>query len=179
MIYTLGIVILILFLWKMKSEHDKSNDKFTPIKEFKVHNEYIDMALNFRDSISGLCRRYGFEDTLILAQCCVESGVGKWNVGDSGKSLGIMQIQKEAWNEGTKYLGLQYKFEFDALDNIKNVHVAIGYHLVNSERMKSKDGSLLIRAYNAGINGVNSQQAKEYEKKVWAYYHAIRDRLSP
>jgi hypothetical protein len=176
MIYTLAIVI-ILFLWKMK--HEKLNDKFTPIDKFRIQNEYVDRALNFRDSISGLCRRYGFEDTLILAQCCVESGVGKWNVGDSGKSLGIMQIQKEAWNEGAKYLGLPYKFEFEALDNIKNVHVAIGYHLANSERMKSKDGSLLIRAYNAGINGVNSQQAKEYEKKVWAYYHAIRNRLSP
>jgi len=126
-------------------------------------------------TLESMCRKYGFEPAMIVAQGIIESALDPTAIGDNGKSKGIMQIQEAAWNEGSLYIGRSNN-NYDQCWNSQyiNFEVAIGYHLCNAKRANVTDGGFLLRAYNQGIGGSNNTAAKEYERRVWAYYHELK-----
>ena len=142
---------------------------------FEPDETLVQKGRVFQSSITSLSKKYGFEPAMIAAQAVVESAVNANAIGDGGKSKGIMQIQKPAWEDGANYIN-KSNYVYDTSWHIAptNVEVAIGYHLFNANKSGVGDGDFLLRAYNGGLKGANSTAAKDYAKKVWAYYNAIK-----
>lgn len=163
------LVLIILFVIFSNVSKDARPELIT-------HDELVEKGKLLQSSIRGLCDKYGFEPAMIVAQCIVESSLDPSVIGDGGKSRGIMQIQKLAWENSTLEINKTH-YTYDSMWNnmYTNIEVGIGYHKYNARKSGiTSDGDFLLRAYNGGLSGANSLGAKNYATKVWAYYHKLK-----
>lgn len=90
------------------------------------------------------CKDKHISPYLIFAMCERESQYNADAVGDSGNSLGIMQIQPKWHRERMDKLGCT-----DLLDARQNIIVGIDYLLELAE--KNEDIGWVLMAYNGGV----------------------------
>lgn len=90
------------------------------------------------------CKDIHINPYLIFAMCEKESDYNANAVGDSGNSLGIMQIQPKWHQERMDRLGCT-----DLLDARQNIIVGIDYLLELTE--KNEDIGWVLMAYNGGM----------------------------
>lgn len=111
--------------------------------------------------IIGLCEEYHIDPAIILAMCFRESSYNPSAIGDSGNSLGLMQIQPR-WNqERMQELGCM-----DLLDPYQNVTVGVDILAWQLDRYDGDLAKALV-AYNQGhFNGTVTQYAKEVLAKA-------------
>ena len=111
---------------------------------------YFDVPLDeeLQDHIFAECERYGVEPSVVIAMIERESGFRESVIGDSGRSFGLMQIQKK-WHSGRmEKLGCD-----DLLDPYQNVTVGIDFlaELIGS----GKGVEWALMAYNGGPGYAN------------------------
>lgn len=111
---------------------------------------YFDVPLDeeLQDHIFAECDRYGVEPSVVIAMIERESGFRESVIGDSGRSFGLMQIQKK-WHSGRmEKLGCD-----DLLDPYQNVTVGIDFlaELIGS----GKGVEWALMAYNGGPGYAN------------------------
>lgn len=111
--------------------------------------EYFDVPLSYdlQDFIAELCEVYHVDPAIVTAMIYKESTYRADAMGDSGKSYGLMQIQKR-WHEARMdKLGVD-----DLLDPYQNVAVGIDFL---AELIKKYDGNVekALVAYNMGASG--------------------------
>lgn len=111
--------------------------------------EYFDVPLShdLQDFIAELCEVYHVDPAIVTAMIYKESTYRADAMGDSGKSYGLMQIQKR-WHEARMdKLGVD-----DLLDPYQNVAVGIDFL---AELIKKYDGNVekALVAYNMGASG--------------------------
>lgn len=94
------------------------------------------------------CKDKKLNPYLIFAMCERESQYKADAVGDSGRSLGIMQIQEQWHTERMAELGCT-----DLLDARQNIIVGIDYLLELTE--KNEDIGWVLMAYNGGMAYAN------------------------
>lgn len=101
--------------------------------------------------IAETCDRYGVDVPLVLAIIGQESNYNAHAVGDSGNSLGLMQIQPR-WHQGRMdRLGMD-----DLLDPHQNVTVGID---LLAELIEHGGEKWAIMAYNAGAVAADNYMA--------------------
>lgn len=101
--------------------------------------------------IAETCGRYGVDVPLVLAIIGQESNYNAHAVGDSGNSLGLMQIQPR-WHQGRMdRLGMD-----DLLDPHQNVTVGID---LLAELIEHGGEKWAIMAYNAGAVAADNYMA--------------------
>ena len=111
---------------------------------------YFDIPLDesLQDHIFAECARYDVDPAVVVAMIQRESGFRESVVGDSGRSFGLMQIQKK-WHSGRmEKLGCD-----DLLDPYQNVTVGIDFlaELIGS----GKGVEWALMAYNGGPGYAN------------------------
>ncbi len=111
--------------------------------------EYFDVPLSYdlQDFIAELCEIYHVDPAIVTAMIYKESTYRADAMGDSGKSFGLMQIQKR-WHEAR-----MDKLDVDdLLDPYQNVTVGIDFL---AELIKKYDGNVekALVAYNMGASG--------------------------
>jgi soluble lytic murein transglycosylase-like protein len=115
---------------------------------------YFDVPLgdDLQDHIFNVCESYGVDPAIIVAMIYKESTYNADTMGDSGRSYGLMQIQKR-WHEARmERLGVT-----DLLDPYQNVLVGVDYF---AELLGYEQGlNWSLMAYNGGINYANKKAA--------------------
>ena len=135
---------------------------------------YFDVPLesDLQKLIFELCEDRGIDPAIIVAMIYRESGFNAGAVGDSGNSLGLMQIQPR-WN-GARMNELGCP---DLLDPYQNVQVGIDCFADYVDQSGSIEWSLM--AYNGGpsyaSNLWNSGQISGYASAVLSYADSIRN----
>lgn len=111
--------------------------------------EYFDVPLShdLQDFIAELCEIYHVDPAIVVAMIYKESTYRADAMGDSGKSYGLMQIQKRWHAARMDKLGVD-----DLLDPYQNVAVGIDFL---AELIKKYDGNVekALVAYNMGASG--------------------------
>jgi len=110
-------------------------------------------------------------DRLLDAIARVESRRDPNAVGDHGRALGAYQIHRRYWQDGTRILGVDWKYR-DALDPDKAREVVRAYlsHY-------GRDRSLLdmARIHNGGPRGHRMKATREYARKIEAILDETHD----
>lgn len=102
----------------------------------------------------------------IDAMIQVESG-GNWNaIGDGGRSVGGLQIGRDYWTDGTRFLGVAWPYEA-ARDPIKARQVVRAY-LLGYQRAGgySPTPEVFAALHNGGPTGPKKKATKSYVKKI-------------
>ena len=126
---------------------------------------YYDVPLDegVQDHIFMVCEDYGIDPALIVSMIGRESGYREDAVGDSGKSLGLMQIQPRWHKDRMNRLGCD-----DLLDPYQNVEVGIDLFAELLNQSGSVEWALM--AYNGGPTYANKKLAQgkvsEYAQTV-------------
>lgn len=141
---------------------------------------YYDVPLSeaLQDHIFKLCDERGIDPTIIIAMIATESNYNSDNIGDSGNSLGLMQIQPRWHSKRMAELGCS-----DLLNAFENVTVGIDIFADLYDCSGSTDWALM--AYNGGSayadryagNGIVSGYVEKvkgiswslstYESEIW------------
>ena len=103
-------------------------------------------------------------ERLLDAIAQVESR-GKQNaVGDGGRAIGVYQIHRRYWQDGTRILGVDWKYR-DASDPVKARQVVRAYL-----QHYGRNRSLLemARIHNGGPKGHCKSSTQEYARKIEA-----------
>lgn len=113
-------------------------------------NGYFDVPLDYdlQDHIFNLCDGYNIDPAMVIAIIERESNYNASAKGDSGNSLGLMQIQPRWSEERMARLGCP-----DLLDPYQNVTVGIDILVDYFDRGKSVEWVLM--AYNGGPSYAN------------------------
>lgn len=103
-------------------------------------------------------------ERLLDAIAQVESRSNRNAVGDGGRAIGVYQIHRRYWQDGTRILGMDWPYE-DAANPAKARQVVRAYL-----RHYGKDRSLLdmARIHNGGPNGHKKESTQDYAKKISA-----------
>ncbi len=103
-------------------------------------------------------------ERLLDAIAQVESRSDRNAVGDGGRAIGVYQIHRCYWQDGTRILGIDWPYE-DAADPAKARQVVRAYL-----RHYGRDRSLLdmARIHNGGPNGHKKQSTQDYARKIEA-----------
>lgn len=116
----------------------------------KEENTYFDVPLSeeLQKHIFAECEECNIAPALVVAIIERESNYDAGAVGDSGSSLGLMQIQQKWHGERMDNLGCT-----DLLDAFQNVTVGIDY----LAELKDRNGDLywVLMAYNGGATYAN------------------------
>lgn len=124
------------------------------IEEAEPEVMYFDVPLDpeLQDHIFAECEKYGVEPAIIVAMIERESRFKADAVGDSGRSQGLMQIQKKWHSERMEKLGCD-----DLLDPYQNVTVGIDFlaELIG----KGRGVEWALMAYNGGPSYANKKVA--------------------
>ena len=94
------------------------------------------------------CKDKHISPYLVFAMCERESNYNADEVGDSGNSLGIMQIQPKWHQWRMDKLGL-----FDWMDATQNI--MIGIDILLDLYSKNEDTAWVLMAYNGGVDYAN------------------------
>lgn len=135
--------------------------------------KYFDVPLShdLQSHIFKLCDERGIDPAIIVAMIFRESSFNHKAIGDSGSSLGLMQIQPK-WNrDRMKKLKCN-----DLLDPYQNITVGVDCFAEYYERSGSIEWSLM--AYNGGPSYANrlTRQGRisQYVKNVLSYAEKIK-----
>jgi soluble lytic murein transglycosylase-like protein len=103
-------------------------------------------------------------DRLLDAIAQVESRRDPNAVGDHGRAIGVYQIHRDYWQDGTRILGTDWPYE-DAVDPVKARQVVLAYL-----RHYGRDLSLIdmARIHNGGPSGHKRQSTQDYARKIEA-----------
>lgn len=160
--------IIVLEAPEAKREH--SVEVVEPIVEEVVEEEvtlYYDIPLSedLQDHIFAVCEEYGVDPDIVVSMIRRESGYRADAVGDSGRSLGLMQIQPRWHSERMAKLGCD-----NLLDPYQNVTVGIDLLAELIEQRGSTEWALM--AYNGGPSYANKLTAagkvSEYAREIIA-----------
>lgn len=101
-------------------------------------------------------------DLLLDAIARVESNGNPRAVGDSGRALGVYQIHKSYWKDGTRILGVDWSYDC-AKDPVKARQVVRAYLL-----HYGRGRSLLEKAriHNGGPRGYQKKATLRYARKI-------------
>lgn len=142
--------------------------------EYDGETIYFDIPLesNLQAYIVELCNARGIDPAIVMAMIYRESGYNAGAVGDSGNSLGLMQIMPR-WNgDRMSELGC-----YDLLDPYQNVAVGIDCFADYFDQSGSIEWSLM--AYNGGPSYANrkwnSGEISGYVYAVLSYADSIRN----
>lgn len=112
--------------------------------------------------IAALCEEYHIQPELVLAVIEQESQYNPEAIGDSGNSLGLMQIQPYWHGERIQQLGCD-----DLLDPYQNVTVGVD---ILAEKLAKGSTEWALMAYNGGNQYADALQARgevsEYAETV-------------
>lgn len=140
------------------------------VEEMPVEEEphgYFDVPLDYdlQDHIFNLCDSYNIDPAMVIAIIELESNYNASAKGDSGNSLGLMQIQPRWSEERMARLGCP-----DLLDPYQNITVGIDILVEYFNRGKSVEWVLM--AYNGGPSYANRKieagEISEYARAVLA-----------
>lgn len=138
---------------------------YEPIQEVVEPGIYREEAMSFypvpldhdlQAHIIHTCRDYEVDPTIIVSIIGTESSYNHSAVGDSGDSVGLMQIQEKWHRERMNRLGVT-----DLLDPMQNVSVGIDYiaELLSKYPLESA-----LTAYNSGSPGESTYAQKVMEQ---------------
>lgn len=130
-----------------------------------IHPVHFDVPLSneLQDRIFDICEAYEIEPELVIAMIGKESAYNASVVGDSGRSIGLMQVQPRWHKDRMERLGC-----LDLLDPVANVNVAVDYLAELLQKGKGLEWALM--AYNGGPNYANEMV---YEGLVSDYVREI------
>ena len=140
------------------------------IEEVEVKGLYYNVNLDkdLQKHIISLCEENGIDPSIIIAMAWVESGHRVNAIGDSGNSLGLLQIMPR-WNyDRMKRLECN-----DLLDPYQNI--TVGVDILTEKLNRFGDISMALMAYNAGDAGANKHwfskgiYTNKYSQKVMNY----------
>lgn len=122
----------------------------------------VPLEAELQKHIANLCEEYHIIPELVLAVIEQESQFNPEAIGDSGNSLGLMQIQPRWHSERMQRLGCD-----DLLDPYQNVIVGLD---ILAEKMAKGSTEWALMAYNGGNQYADALQARgevsEYAKAV-------------
>jgi hypothetical protein len=103
-------------------------------------------------------------ERLLDAIAQVESRGDPNAVGDNGRAIGVFQIHRLYWLDGTRFLGVDWPYD-EAADPEKARQVVRAYL-----RHYGRDKGLLdmARIHNGGPRGHRKQSTREYARKIEA-----------
>ena len=130
------------------------------------HVKDIPLDFKFQTYINDVCKSYEIAPEIVFAMIAKESNYNAKEIGDDGKSYGLMQVQKH-WHED-RMDELEVN---NLLDPYQNVLVGVDYL---AELLGYYDGSMekALTAYNAGATGAYDNYfrhgitASEYAEEV-------------
>lgn len=105
---------------------------------------------------------YGFQPELILAIIQVESSFNPLarskNKDGSTNARGLMQLERDAWNDAVAFSDLPYNYDNDAYKIAPNIHVGISYLAWIRKFLFTRLSNLtvedIVRAYYSGVGTV-------------------------
>ena len=124
-----------------------SNPASEPV-EAPESDVYVSEHTELYEYVRTVSDEYGVDPAIVMAVIKKESNFNAGAVGDSGRSLGLMQVQPRWHGERMSKLGIT-----DLLDPYQNVRVGIDYiaELMN----KGKSIEWVLMAYNGGPSYAN------------------------
>lgn len=137
-----------------------------------LYNVPLDAELQAH--IVSTCEWYHIDPPIVFAVIWKESNFSASAVGDSGDSLGLMQIQEKWHRERMERLGCD-----DLTDPFQNVTVGIDI-LANHLYRYEGEPERALMAYNAGVTGANTYwfskgvYSTEYSRAVMAKAEELR-----
>ena len=125
-----------------------------PAQEPVTIARYFDVPLDWelQDHIVTVCEEYEVDPSIIVAMIERESTFNADVIGDSGNSLGLMQIQPRWHKERMERLGCE-----DLLDPYQNVMVGVDY--ISELIGMGRGMSWALMAYNGGPSYANKMVA--------------------
>lgn len=133
--------------------------KMLPVEEPELYDVPLEDELQLH--IIETCEAYEVDPAIVLAMIWRESRYNAGAVGDSGNSLGLMQIQPYWHGRRMERLGCE-----DLLDPYQNVVVGIDYLAESIDRYDGDVAKALV-AYNAGhYNGIVTAYAESVLEKA-------------
>lgn len=122
----------------------------------------VPLAEDLQLHIADLCEEYHIQPELVLAVIEQESQYKPEAIGDSGNSLGLMQIQPRWHGERMQKLGCD-----DLLDPYQNVTVGVD---ILAEKLAKGSTEWALMAYNGGNQYADAMQGRgvvsEYAEAV-------------
>jgi hypothetical protein len=103
-------------------------------------------------------------ERLLDAIARIESHCDRNAVGDNGKALGVYQIHRMYWEEGTEILGIDWPHG-DAIDPEKARRVVKAYLLYYGKGKSLLD---MARIHNGGPRGCTKKATLPYAQKILA-----------
>jgi hypothetical protein len=103
-------------------------------------------------------------ERLLDAIAHIESNCDRNAVGDGGKALGVYQIHRDYWGEGTEILGVDWPHR-DAIDPEKARRVVRAYLLYYGKGKSLLD---MARIHNGGPRGCTKKATLRYAQKILA-----------
>lgn len=94
----------------------------------------------------------------------VESGGDPNAIGDGGEALGVLQIHRDYWTDGTRLLGVDWPHQ-DAFDPVKARCVARAY-LSRYQQGYPTTPETWARIHNGGPCGMKKHCTKPYYERV-------------
>ena len=103
-------------------------------------------------------------DRLVDAIAQVESNNDPLAVGDDGSAIGVYQIHRAYWHDGTRLLGVNWRYEeaFDA----QKARCVVKAYLRHYGRGKSLMD--MARIHNGGPKGHRKKSTLSYARKILA-----------
>lgn len=128
----------------------------------------VDLDHDLQTHIFATCEEYGVDPALIMAVIEKESGFVEDVVGDQGRSLGLMQVQPQWFQEQMAAHGFD-----NLLDPYQNVVIGIEY--LASLMAMGKGDTWALMAYNGGpsyadARGDNVSGYARFVLERWEYY---------
>lgn len=141
-----------------------------------IVRKYYDVPLSdeLQDHIALTCEKYHIDPAIVTAMIWKESTYRSHLLGDSGKSYGLMQVQKRWHGERMKSLGVT-----DLFDPFGNVTVGVD---ILAGHIKAYDGNveMALVAYNMGTTGARKNcfskgvYSSKYSRAVLAKAEELR-----
>lgn len=130
------------------------------------------MSSSYQRWLDKKCKKYGISTNVVLGVMKVESNFNSKSIGDRGRSVGLMQIQKRYHTKRMRKLGAK-----NLLNSYDNAKVGVDY-LAELYKSNGRNWHKTLMAYNGGQNYANRNVRRgiystTYSRKVMskAYYY--------
>lgn len=101
---------------------------------------------------------------LLAAMIAVESGGDERAIGDSGRSIGVLQISRAVVEDVNRRYGTHYIWPDDCYNRKKSVEICVGYLRRYGGRSQSPEK--WARIWNGGPQGHRKPETRAYWEKV-------------